>query len=154
MKRLVWLLVLPCLVIAEDPFAAISGQMQAGMTFYGLQSPIYTPQGKQIAQVTSGKARMRNATSADVEYLLVEFYQEQNRSLRLYTPEALLQFIEEGGQRSVRIESDAVVLIESAQATLYGKGFVFDPVAMQLSIKADAKLWAPSEGVDQLQVNF
>ena len=73
MKRLVWLLVLPCLVIAEDPFAAISGQMQAGMTFYGLQSPIYTPQGKQIAQVTSGKASMRNATSADVEHLLVSF---------------------------------------------------------------------------------
>ena len=46
------------------------------------------------------------------------------------------------------------MLIESAQATLYGKGFVFDPVAMQLSIKADAKLWAPSEGLDQLQVNF
>ena len=86
--------------------------------------------------------------------LLVEFYQTEERSLRLYTPEALLQFIEDDQQRSVRIESDAVVLIESAQATLYGKGFVFDPVAMQLSIKADAKLWAPSEGLDQLQVNF
>jgi hypothetical protein len=128
--------------------------MQAGMTFYGLQSPIYTPQGKQIAQVTSGKASMRNATSADVEHLLVEFYQEGELSLRLYTPVALLQFIEHDQRRSVRIESDTVVLIESTQATLYGHGFIFDAEKMNLVIQSEAKLWAPSHGLEELKVTF